>query len=412
MLNVLVLYNETQTYTNTVFDHLNSFATLSKNNWRYRHYDKSQDCELDLTGYDAVVVHYSIRICFLQLGELISRSLKNWRGIKVLFIQDEYDAVFNARQEIRSLGFNLVFTAVPEQNITRIYPAQDFPNTRFVSCLTGYVAESEVTDLVDTLDRPIFIGYRGRTLPIRYGALAREKFLIGELVKNYCMKNQIPCDIETSETARYYGKDWSRFISKCRSMLGSESGSNVFDFDGTLNARIDSFRRENPSATDAETYQNLIAPLELESTMNQISPKIFEAITYRSLLVLFEGRYSEILSPWYHYIPLKKDGSNLNQVMALLHDDKVVTEITNRAYDDIVDSRKYSYTTLVERVDSELANIALSLPSGFRKDAFTIWDITTKPFPNKAASPNIPTGLSRTIGLKDLLGRLVAWWGR
>ena len=41
--------------------------------------------------------------------------------------------------------------------------------------------------------------------------------------------------------------------------------------------------------------------------MGQISPKMFEAISLGTVLVMFEGKYSNILKPDLHYISLKKD---------------------------------------------------------------------------------------------------------
>ncbi len=78
------------------------------------------------------------------------------------------------------------------------------------------------------------MGCRGRNLPLEYGRLGQEKVLIGKLVRTYCKSNGLYCDIEWTEENRIYGPIWYDFMASCRSMLGSESGSNVFDWDGTL----------------------------------------------------------------------------------------------------------------------------------------------------------------------------------
>ena len=59
--------------------------------------------------------------------------------------------------------------------------------------------------------------------------------------------------------------------------------------------------------------------------MNQISPRVFEAIALRTALVLFEGEYSGIIAPGVHYIPLKKNLSNLDDVLSLLGDDEYLS---------------------------------------------------------------------------------------
>ena len=51
-----------------------------------------------------------------------------------------------------------------------------------------------------------------------------------------------------------------------------------------------------------------------------ISPRHFEAAAFRICQVMFEGEYSDVLRPMVHYVPLKKDFSNFDQVVELITD--------------------------------------------------------------------------------------------
>jgi hypothetical protein len=88
--------------------------------------------------------------------------------------------------------------------------------------------------------------------------------------------------------------------------------------------------------------------------MNQISPRAFEAIACRTALVLFEGLYSGVLEPGKHFIALKKDFSNVDDVLAKLQDDAYLEAMTERAYADIIGSGRFSYEGLVRLVDETL----------------------------------------------------------
>ena len=77
--------------------------------------------------------------------------------------------------------------------------------------------------------RPIVVGYRARALPFRFGHLGQEKIKIGRQMRKLCDERGIRCDIEWTEETRIYGAAWYDFIGRCRAMLGSESGSNIFD---------------------------------------------------------------------------------------------------------------------------------------------------------------------------------------
>ena len=68
-----------------------------------------------------------------------------------------------------------------------------------------------------------------------------------------------------------------------------------------------------------------------------------EAVITKTCQVLVEGDYDGILQPNRHYIPLKRDFSNLVEVLDKLRDDELLEEIANQAYEEIYMSKRYSY---------------------------------------------------------------------
>jgi hypothetical protein len=143
-------------------------------------------------------------------------------------------------------------------------------------------------------------------------------------------------------------------LGSARATLGTESGANVFDFDGSLKMKIQQLTANNPQITFEEISTQVLASHDGHVRMNQISPKIFEAIRLRTALILFEGAYSGVVLPNLHYIPLKKDFSNIDEVLTKIQDDQFLHDLTERAYNDIVTSGKFSYRTFVEGVDADI----------------------------------------------------------
>ncbi len=354
---VLCIYAASQTYTATVFEHLNCFTKYSNFEWSYLDYTSIGTTDKGFNYYDAVVVHYSVRLPFGQLSETIQQHLREFSGVKILFIQDEYDGTRIAKRIIQSVQFDLVFTVVPPDSIEKVYPSSEFNRTKFVSNLTGYVPDGLIEQgegFTSPSKRPLFFAYRGRPLPIRYGRLGQEKIIIGQHVKAYCLKYGISCDIEWDECSRIYGEDWYAFIRSAKAMLGSESGSNVFDWDGDLQQKINQFRKRSPNVTESDVYREIVEELEVNGLMNQISPRVFEMAAGKTVMVLFEGAYSGVLEPGIHFLPLKKDFSNLDQILAELRDDIKVDAMAERTYQDIILSGKYSYRQFVCMVDHEI----------------------------------------------------------
>jgi len=359
-MDILLLYNASQTYTNTVYEHLYSFSRYSSSRFWYAHHDENQSFCVDLQRFGAVIFHYSVRLPFDQISKSAAEVLAKYEGLKVLFIQDEYNNTHRSWEWISRLAFDLVFTVVPEKHISKVYPPEKFPDTRFIGNLTGYVPENigYGGGISWPSERSLLVGYRGRDLPLEYGSLGMEKVAIGRMVRSYCEEKSLQSDIEWTETARIYGSKWYDFVLSCRAMLGSESGSNVFDWDGSLSEKIRAFRKKNPAVRDNEIYRTLIEPHETAGLMNQISPRAFEAIALKTVLVLFEGEYSGVLKPDIHYLSLKKDGSNLDDVFARLGDAGYVDRMARQAYADIIESGKYSYEAFIRMVDLELQRAA------------------------------------------------------
>ena len=192
-------------------------------------------------------------------------------------------------------------------------------------------------------------------------------------LKELAASRNITVDIEVDDNKRIYGDSWYRFLGSVRATLGTESGSNVFDFDGTLKPHAIAARE---SGRDFQSYfQEHLKRREGHIHMNQISPKIFESIRLKTALVCFEGEYSGAIKPNLHYIPLAKDFSNADEVFAKLEDVSYLEELTERAYHDIILSDRYSYRQFVsafdaiveQRVKNDAKYEIFSVPVALRK---------------------------------------------
>ena len=221
----------------------------------------------------------------------------------------------------------------------------------FVTVFTGYVPEGFADAHGGGLplaERPITIGYRGRDIGGRYGRLGFEKFEIGRRMKEICDTRGVSNDIAMTEESRIYGKAWFDFVGNCRSMLGSESGSNVFDFDGSIQAKHALMTKRLRRAPTYKEFEPIIADREKQISMGQISPRVFECAVMRTPMVLFRGRYSDAIVADEHYIPLELDFSNAGDVLTRLQDFPALEAMTDRTYTHLVASGNFGYRTYVK----------------------------------------------------------------
>lgn len=360
-LNILVLYELHSSYVGTIKEHINAFAWYSAHNIFYAPASQNE-CRYDLSAFDVIIIHYSLRLTIrvgaCTLSEDYQQKVQEFGGYKVLFLQDEYENTNLSKARARELGVNVIYTCVPLEQRSKVYFDDEFPHTRFMHNLTGYVSEQTGIERYykPFEERENLIGYRGRNLPYYYGALGHEKYDIGLHMKQICMQRNIKSDIEVTEEKRIYKNDWYQFLANARATLGTESGSNIFDFTGGLREKYLELLEKKPDLKFEEVYGKYFKQFDNYINMNQVSPKIFEAISLRVALILFEGEYSGVVKPNEHYIPLKKDFSNIDEVLLKLEDADYIKQLTERAYQDIILSDKFQYKTFISNLDAELSH--------------------------------------------------------
>ena len=352
--NVLVLYDPYCLFTLTVREHLNAFGVFMDANVHYCAAVDHAELMIDLSSYDAIIIHYSVRVALgWHISESINAALAQYTGSKILFVQDEYDNTDTTHKFIQEQNIALVFTCVPKPYVAKVYPPEKFPETRFITNLTGYVPASipVTTQNWDSLEsRKLMVAYRGRELPAIYGELGREKLIIAQKVRHYCKINNIDSDIEWDDSKRIYDKDWYSFLQSARASLGTESGSNVFDLTGELHRNVSAYIEDNPNAEYADIYPKFIQSHDNYIKMNQISPRFFECISLGTILILFEGKYSNVIKPDKHFIALKKDLSNIDKVFEKLSDLEYCHAMRLQAHKDIIQSGHYSYLQFMKMV--------------------------------------------------------------
>ncbi len=358
----LLVYGEV--IAETVYDHINSFANFSEN--KIDLIDLSNPREININKFmrsDVIVVHYTVSLLSDQRFPLRFRLLlKKFKNLKVIFIQDEYRLVNRIHAALNFLEIDAIFTCIPEHEIEKVYPAEKLPYLKKkINVLTGYVPEN-LKPLFHTRPpyqaRKLDVVYRARKLSAQYGSLAQEKWTIVRDFSRDAEKYNLKVDLSYSERARIYGKKWTEFLRSSKAALGVESGASVFDFTGEIRKNVEAYEKNYPNASFAEIERIFFPGLDNLIYVNQISPRCFECAALGTLMILYEGNYSGILKPWRHYVPLKKDHSNIEEVVAALRDPKLWQTITEQAYNEVALNDKYSYKVMIAKFDQVVAEIA------------------------------------------------------
>jgi hypothetical protein len=425
-LRILLACNYDPANAATVCDHINAFARYSRHEVRVLSRTGEIFDGVKLSDFDVVVIHYSLFLAIEAfVGPRSRRALAAFHGAKAVFIQDEYRFVNATLEALEACGVNLVFTCLGPAEAEQIYGRLSGLRTQQV--LTGYVPQWLTSyPPVPLAARKTMVGYRGRTYPAWHGEQGREKIRIGKLFKRDARRFGISTDIAWSERSRLYGRDWVKFIRNCQAVLAVESGASVFDFDGAVAARTESFaalvERPHPIPALARkpSYEMLrdrfFAGREDQINIAQISPRVFEAIALRTLIIAYPGHYSGVLEPWRHYVPLDKDHGNMAQVAAVLRDPDRVAEIITNAYAEIALNPTYGYGAMIEVFDQRIAEASIGRPRTTADERTDARFRKTFPFiaidnPHAMRPPGPARRLARAavrrLGLEDLARRLL-----
>ena len=84
-----------------------------------------------------------------------------------------------------------------------------------------------------------------------------------------------------------------------------------------------------------------------------------------------------------HFIPLKKDFSNIKDVLNILKNDHITNQILKNAYNDLISSNYYSYSQFISFFDQNIEKELLNFESpffqkgkSFKYDIFLFFDFT------------------------------------
>ncbi len=361
MMRVLVLHRSCSEKRKTIDDHLYSFKRYVKDvEFFYCDVYFKVPSFMRWIDWDGVIIHYTLlgerfdQRLWKNIFKGLAKTLPKTKGFKIAIPQDEFILSDQLCELFRLGNVETVFTCASSIDYETIYPLEKSGLKHRISTLTGFVDE-ETIEILESLskevqERTIDIGYRARNLPYWVGAHGQYKGVIADRVLQAPNPFGLKLDISTKYSDVFYGNDWLKFLLRCNTTLGCLGGSSLHDPDGTIRKKVDEHVRNNPQATFQEVEKACFPGLDYKLHLFALSPRHFECAMSKTCQILLEGDYQGVLSPGIHYIELKKDFSNLAEVMKLAADREYCNEIAENAYCDIVASKKYTYSAFANQV--------------------------------------------------------------
>lgn len=352
-INVLLICDYNFNSANTILDHIFGLQKYSRHNIMALSCLGNIPDEVDLESFDVVIIHYSLIVANrAYINQALRRRIRQFKGLKIVFIQDEYRWIDKTIEAFQYMRISAIFSLLPQDIIRQVYLPEKLPGVRLITLLAGYVPENLIElDVPHFGERRIDVAYRGRLLPAWLGSFAQEKWIIGERFEKDAIQYNLITDISSRECDRVYGEAWIHFLCQTKAVLGTESGASVCDFSGEIQRRVEAHIAQDPSVSFELLKERYFKEYDGRIEIRVISPRCFEAAALRTLMVLYEGRYSGILKPWRHYVPLARDHSNMTEIIQLLRDTGRARSIIDAAYFEIACNPAFSFKSMVKQVD-------------------------------------------------------------
>lgn len=260
-------------------------------------------------------------------------------AVKIAFPQDEYDCSGILDDWMCDWQVDIVYSVIPT-DWDVLYP-------RFSSVgeirlgYTGYIEEP----MIDMPRKPfagreIDIGYRARKLLPYFGRIGEVKWSIGKAVAERAVGCGLNTDIVLGQSGFFNGSAWFDFISNCKFMLGSNSGSSLIDPQGEIQRQVKAYMRRHPHASFEEVEQACFPGLDGRYSLTAISPRVLEAGLLDSCQILVEGSYSGVIAPWEHYIPIKEDASDFDEAYEAMGDGPLVARLIRQCREALLDCQQ------------------------------------------------------------------------
>jgi hypothetical protein len=205
------------------------------------------------------------------------------------FLENEYRFLAEKVDFARAMGADVLVSALPLDVAEPFYRSR-FPG-KVVSLPFGFNPHI-FRPLRPLRERPIDIGTRSHIYPSGNPIGEARNTLLRMIAAREGPFGGFTIDVSLDQLLRFTREDWSAFLNRCKATVASEGAGRLS-------------WGEDPSSG---------------SFVGAISSRHFEAMGTGTAQVLLEGRYHDVLRPREHYIPVRRDLSNLDEVAAALRD--------------------------------------------------------------------------------------------
>lgn len=300
---------------------------------------------------DAIVLLHSMYSNRSELPGPLPWLLGRLPQPKAFFIGNEYKSMPEKMAFCRTLRLSLLISQCNSAPVLDLY-------RRALSCAVACVPNTGIDDSIFSpevllADRKIDIGYRSYEGPWYLGN--REKVEIADFFVGIASRYGLKVDISLDPKDRFDAAGYAGFLNRCRAQIGTESGGDYFELTDATRKAVNAYMTDHPDAAWPDVRRRFFDGYGPSMPLRIISGRQVEAAACKTVQILMEGTYNGYFQAGTHYIPLRKDYSNADDVVRMLRDNALCAAMTDAAYQ--VARQELTYDRLTGKFAEALAPI-------------------------------------------------------
>ncbi|MEN8237422.1 MAG: glycosyltransferase [Pseudomonadota bacterium] len=339
------------------------------------------DTKKKIQQTELVVLHHSMNGDTLKYLRPFVSALKNRKGKLVSFVGNEINlptiGMASKIKILQKLEPEIIATQLLQEAGNWLYA--DCIKSRVIS-LPHALNPNAFYPTTDLENRKIDIGTRLGRYGVHVGDNDRNNLIQYFHQNSIKWGLSIDLGLDKKSQKRFNRKEWAQFLNFCKATMSTEAGSLYLERDDRLVQNIQKYLKKKsdklilpPDETilrkmyqkivpsllrqkfihllkkqlievgnvdqDAdfqEIYQKFFSQKERCPVYSKaISSRHFDAIGTKTLNIMYPGRYNDILKSNEHFFELKRDHSNIEELLSLINNPTKLNEITGHAWEHI-----------------------------------------------------------------------------
>jgi len=292
-----------------------------------------------LGQYDLIVIlHSAAGDCLSLLSATAGAFLKR-RGKLAIFFGNEYALMPEKIDFAKRTAADWICTQLPLKTAQWLY--SDCPQAQILPLPAAL--NPDVYRPSSAL-RPVSIGFRGSIYPYFIGDQERTRLLVD--IPSRAKRQELAVDMAFNSMERH---QWAHFLQTLQCIPGAEAGTYYLEKTDHTQRQVIAYLKRHPHASFDDVYDRFFKNYRSPVSGKAISSRHFEAMGTQTCQILLEGDYNGILEAGKHYIPVRKDLSNLDDVLRQIRDQDYTRQIARQSHELALSAHTYTH-----RVDAFL----------------------------------------------------------